>query len=140
MKRTRTFMLIRAAMVAAGFFVEFVVCYGDLLAQEPRNEKPVQSPDSWIGKQVVTKYSAGVRVENQKPNPGWIFRVYTVQELKGTQVRLVSGSVSGWIESTEVLLFDKPIDFYSQEIRSKPKIAAAYHQRGLIWKFKGEND
>jgi hypothetical protein len=46
-------MLKRAAMVAAGFFVEFVVCYADLLAQEPRNEKPVQSPDSWIGKQVA---------------------------------------------------------------------------------------
>jgi hypothetical protein len=46
-------MLIRAAMVAAGFFVEFVVCYADLLAQEPRNEKPVQAPDSWIGKQVA---------------------------------------------------------------------------------------
>jgi hypothetical protein len=120
-------MLVRAAMVAAGFFVEFVVCYADLLAQESRKERPIQASDSWIGKQVATKFSAGVRVENQKPNPDRIFRVYTVQELKGNQVRLVAGSVNGWIDATEVLLLDKAIDFYNQEIRSKPKFAAAYH-------------
>ena len=31
-----------------------------------------------------------------------------------------------------------PIEFYSQEIRTKPNTAAAYHQRGLIWEFQGQ--
>ena len=32
------------------------------------------------------------------------------------------------------------IEFYSQEIRTKPNTAAAYHQRGLIWEFQGQKD
>ena len=48
--------------------------------------------------------------------------------------------VSGWIDTTEVVLLDGVIDFYSQEIRTKTNTAAAYHQRGLIWEFQGQKD
>jgi len=132
--------VLLVATAAAGSFGGSLVHAGELIAREPRNEKPTQAPASLIGKKVVTKYGAPVRVGNQVGAPDRTFRVYTVQEVDGDRMRLVSESVNGWIASTEVVLLDQAIDFYSQEIRSKPNNAAAFRQRGLVWKFKEETD
>jgi hypothetical protein len=86
---------IGTATIAAGFFAGLVLHSGDLFAQEPKSENFAQAPDSWIGKQVITKYSAGLRGENQKAVSNRIFRVYTVQEQKGNQFRLASDNVKG---------------------------------------------
>jgi len=128
------------AMVAVGSFGGILAHSGKLMARETRNERPNQAPASWIGKKVVTKYGAPLRVGNQVAAADGFFRVFTVQEVDGEQVRLGSEGVDGWIESTEIVLLDQAIDFYSQEIRSKPKSSAAYHQRGLIWQFNEQND
>ena len=128
------------ALVAVGIIGGFVIHSGKANAQEPGNERPIQAPDSWIGKQVVTKYSAPLHIVDQEPIRDATFRVYTVHELKGGQLRLESESVSGWIDTTEVVLLDSAIEFYSREIRTKTNTAAAYHQRGLIWEFQGQKD
>jgi len=139
-KQPNAFTRVLAVMVAAGCCGGLIARSERLLAQEPRKEKTVRPPDPWIGKKVVTKYSAPVGVGAQKPGPDRVFRVYTVQQRVGDRLQLVSESASGWIEATKVVPIDEATDFYSQEIRAKPTSAAAYHQRGLIWKSKGETD
>lgn len=139
-KRTRTPTAVRAKKISAAFFGAIVALACRLAAGEVSQEQSIQPPASWIGKQVVTKYSAPVRAEHQKAESGRIFRVYTVEKVDGDRVRLASGSTSGWIASTEVVLLDEAIDFYSQEMRTQPNSAAAYHERGSIWKFRGEAD
>jgi hypothetical protein len=102
-KLARIFTLSLVALIAGGLVGGFGVHFGRALAQEPRNEKPIPAPDPLIGKQVITKYSAGVRVDNQKAEPATNFRVYTAQERKGTQMfslrrrnssLLICGSIS----------------------------------------------
>ena len=139
-KDAKAFTRVLTVMVAAGCCGGFIVHCGELLAQQPTNKKKAHPPDPWIGNKVVAKYGTFVGVGSQKPNTARILRVYTVQERQGDRLRLESEGSSGWIEATEVVLLDDAIDFYTQEIRAKPTSAAAYHQRGLIWAFKEEND
>ena len=136
----RAFPGTRATIVAASLFGVLAVHSGKLLAQQPDNKKAIPTAASWIGKKVVTKYCAPLQIENQKENRDRIFRVYTVLEHMGKRFRLEFGDLRGWIEATDVLLLDEAIDFYSQEIGTKPSSAAAFYQRGLIWKLKAEID
>ncbi len=139
-KIARIFRMSVTAMIAAGPIGGLAFHYNEVLAQEPGSKTPIQAPDPWIGKKVVTKYSVPVRGISAESGPDRIFRDYTVKERKGDQLRLEYRGANGWIKATEVLLLDSAADFYSQEVRLKPTSAAGYHQRGLIWTFKGEND
>ena len=128
------------ALAGAGAFAPILVHSAKLLAHEPSDDKASHALASWIGKKVVTKYGAPVRVENPAAAPDKSFRIYTVQELRGEEVKLVAEGAAGWIGSTEVVLLDQAIDFYTRELRNKPENAAAFRQRGLIWNFKEERD
>jgi len=139
-KRAKSRTAVVVVAISAGFFGAIVAHSGRLIAGEAGRQQPNQRPAAWIGKQVVTKYSAPVHAENQNADPARIFRVYTVEKVDGNQVRLASGSTSGWIASTEIILLDQAIEFYSQEIGTKPNNAAAYHERGSILKFQGGAD
>jgi RNA polymerase sigma factor (sigma-70 family) len=113
---------------------------GTLIAQEAATKSPNQVSDSWIGKQAVTKYGVLVAGVSREPGTDRIFRIFTVRERKGEALRLEYQGESGWIDASEVLLFENALDFYNAEIRAKPSSAAAYQQRGLIWTNKGQLD
>jgi hypothetical protein len=74
-KQAEIFQVNAVALIAAGLFAGFVVHFGELRAQEPNRERPAQAADSWIGKQVITKYGAAVRAEDKKVDPNRAFRV-----------------------------------------------------------------
>jgi tetratricopeptide (TPR) repeat protein len=136
----RSFTRIAVTLAAAVSFTGFVVCSGDLLAQQPKTEKSKQAPDSCIGKTVVTKYGVPVPGVSREPGTDRIFRVYTLQERKGEALRLEYRGESGWIDASEVLLLDNAVDFYNEEIRVNATNVAAYYQRGMLWNNQGESD
>jgi hypothetical protein len=53
----RKFTGVIMALAAVSSFEAIVVCWGELIAQEPRNERPAPAPPSWIGKQGPTRRS-----------------------------------------------------------------------------------
>ena len=98
-----------------------------------------QETFSWIGQKVIAKYGYPIKIEDRVvPTHG--FHVYTVQRTNGDWLWVVSGSVEGWIPSSQVVLFDQAIDFYTQEIRASPGNSGAWGQRGIIWDEKKEYD
>jgi tetratricopeptide (TPR) repeat protein len=99
-----------------------------------------QEASTWIGQKVVAKYhypikSGDLLVEKQNR-----FHVYTVERTNGDRLLVVSGSVQGWIPASQVVLFDKAIDFYTQEIAANPGKSVAWSERGIIWNDKEESD
>jgi hypothetical protein len=58
---------------------------------------------TWVGAKVVTKYKTALRVGSRVVTDGSLFRVYTVERVNGDWFWLVSGSVSGWARSSEVV-------------------------------------
>lgn len=90
------------------------------------NFAPGQDISPWVGQKVVTKYNVPLRVGNQVVYDDHLFRVYQVERINGEWLGLVSGSVSGWVRSGEVVPFDQAIDFYTQEIRTNPGSVNAY--------------
>jgi RNA polymerase sigma factor (sigma-70 family) len=146
---SRSMLMIKLAKISTVFVGAMVaiVSVGGLLvhsgmlgASEVDTESPPQAPASWVGKKAVTKYGSPVTTNGQVANPGQPFRVYTVEALDGSRVRLVSEKISGWVQSADVVLLDEAIGFYSQEIRSNSSNAAAYRERGLIWNSKLDAD
>ena len=97
-----------------------------------------QAKDPWAGVKVVTKYARPLRVDDRIVDDGTTFRVYTVEKAEGKSLRLVAGSVEGWVQESDVVRFDEAADFYSAEIRDNPDNAAAHNSRGLLWREKGE--
>jgi tetratricopeptide (TPR) repeat protein len=91
---------------------------------------------TWIGKKVVAKYHYPIKngdllVEKQNR-----FHVYSVERTDADRLWVVSGSVQGWIPVSQVVLFDKAIDFYTKEITANPGKSAAWGERGIIWAYK----
>jgi tetratricopeptide (TPR) repeat protein len=97
-----------------------------------------QESASWIGKRVVTKPEAQLRIGDRVVDDGGMFRVYKVEQVNGDWLWLVSLGASGWVPSGQVIGFDEAIVFYTDEIRRNPSQASAFARRGLVWAEKGE--
>ncbi len=93
-----------------------------------------------VGQKVVAKYKTPLKEKNRIVDEGLAFRIYTVERAKGKQLRLVAGSVAGWVESDQVVLFDYAVEFYTAEIIRNPIATAPYNHRALIWVEKKEYD
>ena len=95
-------------------------------------EGPGQAQDAWVGQRVITKFGRDRRD----------FGVYRVERMSGPWLWLIAeweGS-SGWAKATDVVPFDRAIDYYTGEIQANPGSAWAYIGRGVIWAGKGEYD
>lgn len=99
-----------------------------------------QTASPWVGRKFMAKCGQELKVGNQIVDDGSTFRVYKVERVNGDWLWLVSGSVSGWVRSGNVVPFDRAIHFYRQVIRLKPNSPAAYNSRGLLWAEKKEYD
>lgn len=93
-----------------------------------------QDPNSWIGRKVVTKRKV-LKVGGRDD----VHRVFTVEQANGQGLRLVSGSVAGWVMPDQVVPFDRALDYFSR-LTGTDQAAWAYGMRGLIWKDKGRYD
>jgi hypothetical protein len=93
-----------------------------------------QAPN-WVGTKVVTKYQAPIHVAGQvvdKDNLIEILHIFEVERVDGDRLWLKAGKISGWPLASDVIPFDKAIDFYTDEIKAKPGAADAYMNRGFI--------
>ena len=87
---------------------------------------------SWVGQKVVTKYDYPVKIGDQPVEKQYLFHVYTVTRVNGDWLWVVSGSIEGWLPTSQALLFDQATDFYAQEIRANPGNRRARLGRILI--------
>ena len=112
-----------------------------------------QTPESWVGKRVITHYGAVLKVKGQVENDAdrgknlrrgkdqQSFRVYKVEQTNGQWLWLVEegGSARGWITAEWLIPFDQAVDYYTNQIRANPS-SVNYLKRGQIWKHKKEYD
>jgi tetratricopeptide (TPR) repeat protein len=93
-----------------------------------------------VGRKVVTKYKVPLRDHGRVVDDGLAFRVYTVDQARGSRLRLAAGPLAGWVEAAQVVPFDEAVAFYTEEILKHPFPVAALNHRALIWAEKKEYD
>jgi tetratricopeptide (TPR) repeat protein len=106
----------------------------------PSSQAAEPDTSSWIGRKVVTKYRAPLKVGHEVVAAGRVHRVYTVDKTQGSWLRLVSDHVDGWILASQVVPFDRAIEFYTGEIRNSRRPSRAYLERGLIFGDQGDQE
>jgi tetratricopeptide (TPR) repeat protein len=109
-----------------------------------------QNSQEWVGKQVVTKSGATLRVgkqvvdnENLANARGGltnINRLYRVEQVNGNWLWLqdVNSVTAGWATADAVIPYDQAIDYFTSEIRANPNNTVAYNRRGHIWRDQHE--
>ena len=96
-------------------------------------------PSSWVGQKVVLKYRPPVKVTGRVMDQV-DYHVFTVTQVKGDQLRLNAGSIECSVRSSQVLLLDQAIPFYTREIKVKPSNSSAWALRGIVWHEKKDYD
>jgi tetratricopeptide (TPR) repeat protein len=94
--------------------------------------------EPWVGREVVLKYEAQLKVDGKVVDTVNNFRVYKVEEVKDDAVRVVSDERSGWLPKADVVPFDQAIDFFTKEIDANPKDFRPLLMRGRVWYWKDE--
>ena len=95
---------------------------------------------NWIGKRAIPKYQTPLKVNGEVVDPCNEFRIYDVKSVRQNSVFLAHGTIGGWIEASDVVLYEDAIDYFSAEIRRDPSNWSAYSTRGLLWTNRGEYD
>ena len=124
-----------------------------LLALALAQTLPAQDASGWIGKRVILELKSVLRVgdevvDNQKlvaSTRGGMrntSRVYRVERVEGPWVWLQAekDAVAGWVSTSEVILYDQAIDYFTNLIAESPNSASAYCRRGWIWYERKEYD
>jgi tetratricopeptide (TPR) repeat protein len=91
-----------------------------------------QGNDPRVGVKVVTKYMKPLMVDNPTGGDRTVFRTYTVGRTNGDSLWLLSGKVERWVGSSEVIAYDRAIEFYTDEIHQNPRNQSAFNCRGAI--------
>jgi tetratricopeptide (TPR) repeat protein len=91
-----------------------------------------QGKDPRVGVKVVTKYMKPLTLDNPTGGDRAVFRTYTVGRTNGDSLWLLSGKVEKWVESSEVIVYDRAIEFYTEEIHQNPRNQPAFNCRGAI--------
>ena len=99
-----------------------------------------QNVSRWVGQQVVTRYGTSLRVGDRVVYVDNVFRVYTVQQEQGEWLWLEADGIAGWVQSSEVILSDQVVDYYTRQIQANPDSASNYVFRGMNWMTKNEPD
>jgi Tfp pilus assembly protein PilF len=85
-----------------------------------------------IGARVLIKGGAVLKVGDQVVDTGRAHRIYTIERVSGDWLWLISGAVSGWAQSEDVVPFDQAIDLFTGEIGRNPNAAWAFYNRGIV--------
>jgi tetratricopeptide (TPR) repeat protein len=102
--------------------------------------------DSWTGKTVILA-RAGVELtapdgEDTLPRVAGLAKefVYYVKHEKNGRLRIQSRRQDGWIDSGDVVPFDRAIDFFTDRIADDPRDSHAYTARGTAFASMNELD
>jgi tetratricopeptide (TPR) repeat protein len=112
----------------------------------PRASRPVhaQDSDNWTGKRVVQKSRNFVLRFNDEPveRTGKWLDFYKVQETDGPSLLLKAEGqgARGWAADVEVVPVEKAIDYFTAQIRARPRDAFGYAMRGFLRHDKHEID
>jgi tetratricopeptide (TPR) repeat protein len=98
-----------------------------------------QDDGTLVGQRVVIKYKQPLRFGQVTVEPK-DYRAYTVKSTDGNWLLLVSGGISGWIRSDDIVPLDEAPRFYSDEIARDPSSWNAYLYRGFVWDVKHDYD
>jgi tetratricopeptide (TPR) repeat protein len=98
-----------------------------------------QDTPASVGQRVVIKYKRPLRFGTVTVEPK-DYRAYTVQSTDGDWLLLVSGGISGWIRTDEVVPLDRAVAFYTDEIAKDSSSWNAYLYRGFVRDLKHEYD
>jgi len=93
-----------------------------------------RADDPWVGRKVITRYGAVLRVGRQvvddegrgkelaRGKEQRKLRVYRVEHAEGPWLWLVAEQVGvrGWVKAEWVIPFDRAIDYFTAEIRRQP--------------------
>ena len=100
-----------------------------------------QDASPWLGKKVVVAANEAALVD------GWhvvdvadIFRVFTVERVKGGRLWLKAGDVKGWINPRSVVPYEQAVPYFSREILKKPGDHLLYIKRAVMWADQGNLD
>jgi tetratricopeptide (TPR) repeat protein len=111
-----------------------------------------QDGQEWVGKRVITKSGAVLRVgkqivegedaENLTGGPTSGNRLYRVERVNDTWLWLQdeNSTTAGWVKSDGVIPFEEAIDYFTSEIVANPNGTAAYLRRARVWRLKQEFD
>jgi len=130
-----------------------VIVFAAVLVMVPRLSR-AQTGDSWLGKRVITRYGAVLRVGTQvvddedrgknlaRGKERNTFRIYRVERTKDGWLWLVAeqGGARGWVRTEWVIALDQAVDYCTNRIRANSGVASHYLHRGSVWVAKGEYD
>lgn len=92
--------------------------------------------DQWVGQKFMPKSGAKIMNGNREVSSSEIIAPYVVRGVKGEWLELDRG----FVRRTDVVPIDDAAAYYTEYLRNKPGSAWAYHERGIVWKEKGELD
>lgn len=98
-----------------------------------------QTTNGLLGMKVVTKQRTPLRVSGRVVDSDRHFRVYTVQNSNGDWLWLVHQGIAGWVKGDSVVLYDRAVDYFTQEIQTNPS-TRAFINRGNLWLERQEFD
>jgi tetratricopeptide (TPR) repeat protein len=101
-----------------------------------------QERDNWTGKRVVQKSRNFVLLMNDEPveRSGKALDFYTVEQIDGPALFLNAQrqGTSGWADAAGVVPVENAIDFFTEQIRARPRDAFSYAMRALVHHDKKE--
>ncbi len=116
-------------------------------------ESPTHNSQDWLGKRVITKFGAVLRVgkevvdnENVETTAlgrkRRVCRVYRVEHVHDRWLWLQAEQTgaAGWMTTDWVIPYDQAIEYFTSEIRINPNRAMAYIRRGHLWRYEKELD
>ena len=99
-------------------------------------------PDWLLGKEVILRREAELRIDECAAD-GWKrVRVFTVKEVDGQRLRLIVEGLDGcgWSRAGDAIPLDRAINYLDDEIRARPDNPWGYLSRGAVWLEQGEYD
>ena len=95
---------------------------------------------SWIGVKVVLMPQTPLRIGGQIVDDGSSSRSYTVRQVHGDWLWLVSTRTSGWVRSDRVVRLDQAVTYFTEQIEKGHDPAYSHLRRGLVWYLLGDQD
>jgi tetratricopeptide (TPR) repeat protein len=101
-----------------------------------------QAARGWVGTRVVPKtedfaIKAGNQVIERSQK---VITIYRVERVNGTWLWLHAPGISGWAKMSDIIPYDRAIDYFTGVIRADPFHDFAYTIRALVWLDKNELD
>jgi tetratricopeptide (TPR) repeat protein len=103
---------------------------------------PAQAEKEWIGRRVLPKFKSFALRNSAPVDRQNLIRFYRVERAQATSLRLRAEGqpLSGWASDDQVVLADKAVEFFSNQIRTNPRDAFSLGLRATLYLEKDKLD